>query len=221
MTLFSSKRAHEPWWINWDGNSWNFCLRLTKTISPVSLFGMHYIDRGNALYISESTPKRFGSGTILVTKLITFKLKINTSKLLCYHVQQCHGNKNSNHHHTLSNCFEGWCNLLLRVHQYGLIMLYKNGVKTCFLKSYIQGVKKRCRLSWLTNSAIVYEPKWGRWGGGRGLSKWVQLWTWSPNKLWRSISIFNLCLYLRRHEFWFFKCKHNKRWKKRDIFRTW
>ena len=27
-----------------------------------------------------------------------------------------------------------------------------------------QGVKQRCRLSWLTNSALVYEPKWG--GGG-------------------------------------------------------
>ncbi len=33
--------------------------------------------------------------------------------------------------------------------------------------------------------------------GGRGelwgLSQWVQLCTWSPNKLWRSNSIFNLC----------------------------
>jgi hypothetical protein len=24
-----------------------------------------------------------------------------------------------------------------------------------------QGVTKKCRLSWLTNSALVYEPKWG------------------------------------------------------------
>ncbi len=35
-------------------------------------------------------------------------------------------------------------------------------------------------------------------GGGRGelrgLSQWVQLWTWSPNKLRRSNSAFNLCL---------------------------
>ncbi len=37
-----------------------------------------------------------------------------------------------------------------------------------------QGVTKRCRLSWLTYSALVYEPKCG--GGGyrlRGLSQWV------------------------------------------------
>jgi hypothetical protein len=29
-----------------------------------------------------------------------------------------------------------------------------------------QGVTKRCRLSWLTNSAVVYEPKSGVGGGG-------------------------------------------------------
>ncbi len=48
------------------------------------------------------------------------------------------------------------------------------------------GVTKRC-LSWLTNSALVYEPKCGRSGGGgfAGLSRWVQLYTLSPNKLWR------------------------------------
>ncbi len=56
-----------------------------------------------------------------------------------------------------------------------------------------QGVKKRRRLSWLTKSAFVYEPKcWGGGGGVRGLSQWVQLYTWSPNKLWRSNSIFDL-----------------------------
>ncbi len=26
---------------------------------------------------------------------------------------------------------------------------------------YAQGLNKRCRLSWLTNSALVYEPKCG------------------------------------------------------------
>jgi hypothetical protein len=31
---------------------------------------------------------------------------------------------------------------------------------------YGQGVTKRCRLFWLTNSALVYEPKCGGWGGG-------------------------------------------------------
>jgi hypothetical protein len=30
---------------------------------------------------------------------------------------------------------------------------------TVFNKSCHQGVTKRCRLSWLTNSALVYEPK--------------------------------------------------------------
>ncbi len=58
-----------------------------------------------------------------------------------------------------------------------------------------QGIKKRCRLSWLTNSALVYEPKCG--GRGLwGLSQWVQLYTWSPHKLWRSNSIFNLWVHI-------------------------
>jgi hypothetical protein len=33
-----------------------------------------------------------------------------------------------------------------------------------------QGVTKRCRLSWLTNSALVYEPKCWEGGGGCGVS---------------------------------------------------
>ncbi len=56
-----------------------------------------------------------------------------------------------------------------------------------------------CHLSWLTNSALVYEHEM-RGGEGGGwvvtcgvLSQWVQLCTWSPNKLWRSNSILNLC----------------------------
>jgi hypothetical protein len=62
----------------------------------------------------------------------------------------------------------------------------------CVLKPV--GVTKRCRLPWLTNSALVYKPKcWGR-GELRGLSQWVQLCTWSPNTLWRSNSRFNLWL---------------------------
>ncbi len=58
-------------------------------------------------------------------------------------------------------------------------------------KASCQGVTKRCRPSWLTNSALLYEPKCGGWGL-LGLSQWVQLCTWSPNKLWRSNSMFNL-----------------------------
>jgi hypothetical protein len=56
-----------------------------------------------------------------------------------------------------------------------------------------QGVTKRFRLSWLTNSALVYEPKYrGRgWVAGYHISSTAV--HRSPNKLWRSISIFNLC----------------------------
>ncbi len=61
-----------------------------------------------------------------------------------------------------------------------------------------QGVTKRCRLSWLTNSALVYEPKCG----GGGLLALVSAneyscayhVTWIPNKLWRTTSIFKLWL---------------------------
>jgi hypothetical protein len=56
-----------------------------------------------------------------------------------------------------------------------------------------QGVTKKYRLSWLTNSARVYEPK----SGGRGVVAGSQPMSTavhrSPNKLWRSNSIFNLC----------------------------
>ncbi len=43
-----------------------------------------------------------------------------------------------------------------------------------------QRIIKRCRLSWLTNCALVYEPKCVGVGGGgelRGLSQWEQLYT--------------------------------------------
>jgi hypothetical protein len=43
-------------------------------------------------------------------------------------------------------------------------------------------------------------------GGGvlRGLSQWVQLCTWSPNKLWRSNSIFDLSQPLRCEFFYLY-----------------
>ncbi len=53
-------------------------------------------------------------------------------------------------------------------------------------------VRKGCRLSWLTNSALVCEPKCRGRVELRGLSQWVHLYTWSPIKLWRSNSIFKL-----------------------------
>jgi len=47
----------------------------------------------------------------------------------------------------------------------------------------MQGVTKRCRLSWLTNSALAYRsPNAVRGGGGvRCLNQWLQLYTWSPH----------------------------------------
>jgi hypothetical protein len=62
--------------------------------------------------------------------------------------------------------------------------------------SYKQGVTKRCRLSLLTNSALVNEPKFGGGGGGgvAGSQPNSTVVHRSLNKLWRSNSIFNLCL---------------------------
>ncbi len=55
-----------------------------------------------------------------------------------------------------------------------------------------QGAAKRCRLSWLTNSTLVYEPNCG---GREGVAGSQPMSTAavhrSPNKLWRSNSIFN------------------------------
>ncbi len=53
-----------------------------------------------------------------------------------------------------------------------LVFLIRIGIK-----GLCQGVTKRCRLSWLTNSALVYELKYGGRGEWLGLSQWVQLYT--------------------------------------------
>jgi hypothetical protein len=55
-----------------------------------------------------------------------------------------------------------------------------------------QVVTKRYRLSWLTNSALVYEPKCGGREGVAGSQPMSTALHRSPNKLWRSNSIFNL-----------------------------
>ncbi len=55
------------------------------------------------------------------------------------------------------------------------------------------GVTKRCRLSWLTNSTLVYEPKCGGRGGVAGSQPMSTAVHRCPNKLWRSDSIFNPC----------------------------
>jgi len=46
--------------------------------------------------------------------------------------------------------------------------IYSNYILICPMYDYRQGVKKMWRLSWLTNSAFVYEPKCGGRGGGGG-----------------------------------------------------
>jgi hypothetical protein len=55
-----------------------------------------------------------------------------------------------------------------------------------------QGVTKRCRLSWLANSALLYEPAQMQGGGVAGSQPMRTAVHRSPNKLWRSNSIFNL-----------------------------
>jgi hypothetical protein len=54
--------------------------------------------------------------------------------------------------------------------------------KRGFSLQCIQGVTKRCRLSLLTNSALVYETKWGG-GRGRGSQPMSAAVHWSPHKL--------------------------------------
>jgi hypothetical protein len=61
-----------------------------------------------------------------------------------------------------------------------------------------QGVTKRCRLSLQTYSALVYESTRLHCGGGESYGVSANEYscahhvTWSPSKLWRSTSIFNL-----------------------------
>ncbi len=61
--------------------------------------------------------------------------------------------------------------LKYKVYIKGIIQLEKR------VKYWYQGVTKRCRRSWLTNSALVYEPKCGGRGELRGISQWVQQYT--------------------------------------------
>jgi hypothetical protein len=59
-------------------------------------------------------------------------------------------------------------------------------------KQSSQGVTKRCRLTWLTNSALVYEPNYRGWGVVVGSQPMSTALHRSPNKLWGSNSIFNI-----------------------------
>ncbi len=62
--------------------------------------------------------------------------------------------------------------------------------RTVLSKSCTRGVTKRCRLSWLTNSALVYEPTCGGGGScGVSVNGTHTAGHKNPNKLWRSNSI--------------------------------
>ncbi len=73
------------------------------------------------------------------------------------------------------------------LHEYTKICQFTNlsgnQLKNFFI--FKQGITMRCRLSRLTNSSLVYEPKCGERGGGAlwGLSQWVQLYTWAQINL--------------------------------------
>ncbi len=63
---------------------------------------------------------------------------------------------------------------------------------------YYQGVTKRCRLSCLTYSALVNEPKCGGRGGVAGSQPMSTGVHRSQKKHWRSNSVFNLWVYYER-----------------------
>ncbi len=67
-------------------------------------------------------------------------------------------------------------------------MVFKPTVYSNFIAGEAQVLPtKRCRLSWLTNSALIYESQCGGEGGGCGVSaneySCAHHVTWSPNKL--------------------------------------
>jgi hypothetical protein len=74
---------------------------------------------------------------------------------------------------SLVNIFRSW---RLSMHNRRQDLLTFLVVPLFHKQSANQGLKRR-RLSWLTNSVLVYEPKPGGEGELRGLSKWVQLYT--------------------------------------------
>ncbi len=93
---------------------------------------------------------------------------------------------------SLSILVQFYCTSRQAEHNY--VYFLKTRHKSHLIESQMQGVTKRCRLSWRTNSAFVYERKCGgREGVAGSYSQWVHAVVHrSPNKLWRSNSIFNL-----------------------------
>ncbi len=67
-------------------------------------------------------------------------------------------------------------------------------VRSAFALTLVRGFTKRCRLSWLTNSALVYDPKSGGGGGVAGSQPMSTAVHRSSNKLWRSNSLWFMIL---------------------------
>jgi hypothetical protein len=90
-----------------------------------------------------------------------------------------------------------------------IIPCWVNLSGTSFRIDLCQGVTKRCRLFWLINCALGYEPKCGGKGGAscRFTANEYTAVHRSPNKLRRFNSLFNLCpcrvnvIPCRQHEF--------------------
>jgi hypothetical protein len=97
---------------------------------------------------------------------------------------------------------------------------------TCLCSVYSMGVTKRCRLSCLTKSALVYERKWE---GGGGVARSQQISTAlhrSPSKLWRFKSIINMCiLYILKELMYLFSAFHSsglrKGWRPARVRLGW
>jgi hypothetical protein len=89
---------------------------------------------------------------------------------------------------SLNKYYSSFCSSI-QVHVTSVQSLYG----TCQRERRGGGVTKRCRLSWLTYSALVYEPKCGgRARGGAGSQPMNTAVHKSPNKLRRSNSLFSL-----------------------------
>ncbi len=119
-----------------------------------------------------------------------YKIRNLIAEMLCMWLDQC------------CKIFTIWCNFFLYwgsefvtnknfLHLVQLVFLFTfprcNG---CIGR----GVTKRCRLSWLTKSALVYESICGGKGGVAGSQPMSTAVHRCLNNLWRSNSIFDLCI---------------------------
>ncbi len=80
------------------------------------------------------------------------------------------------------------------------VSIFSVSFVSSFKGPFTPGGYKKCRLPWLTNSALVYDPKvWRR--GGRGLIQWVQRYTGAQ------INFGDLTIYLTYvlHQPWIFR----------------